>query len=84
MDFETILATLVLNLFLLTLLRLFENRSVQIVMHSCTSFGTEDYCEEEEEGESQDQVLTPGTGSVAPLTEVVAPVVCGDPKPNEH
>lgn len=47
MDFETILVGLVLNMCILTLLRLFENRSIQIVVHSCTSFGQDD--EEEEE-----------------------------------
>lgn len=50
MDFEAVLAALVLNLIVLAFLRVFENRSVQIVVHSCTSFGMEVDDEEEEEG----------------------------------
>lgn len=56
MDFETILVGLVLNMLILTLLRLFENRSIQIVVHSCTSFGQED---EEEEEDSTDEEESP-------------------------
>jgi len=53
MDVETVLAALVLNLLVLMFLRLFENRSIQIVVHSCTSFGMDDGESDEEEEEEE-------------------------------
>lgn len=47
MDLETVLAALVCNLLILLLLKLFESRSIQIVVHSCPSFGDVDSEEEE-------------------------------------
>ena len=57
------LAALVLNLLVLILMRLFESRSVQIVIRTCTSFGPECDCEsdsgeEEEEDEAEEQEKT--------------------------
>lgn len=38
MDLETVLAALVCNLLILLLLKLFESRTIQIVVHSCPSY----------------------------------------------